>query len=627
LLRSAFSRASKESSHAHRVAVRSNGPKEEEAMKISRRNILMAGGSTAMIAMASPWSWAQSPEAATSPDLIVHNAKVTTLQSSRPEAAAFAVRGERIVAVGGEADIMRLRTDNTRMIDAGGRRVIPGLNDSHFHLVRGGRDYNLELRWDGVESLQRGLQMIREQAKRTPAGHWVRVVGGWSPYQFREKRMPTVAELNDAAPDTPVYVLFAYSAGLLNRAGLAALGLTSDSKAPEGGSFEFVDGGAILRKAAAVYWPIGKLPTLSVEDQVNSTQHFFRELNRFGLTSAIDAGGTNLPYPDDYQALANLATRPGFPIRMSNLLFAQRPGTEREFYEKLSAEEKRNVNQAASRLNGYVFDGAGEVLVWTSADFEDFMAPRPELKPEMERELAEVTRFVARKQWPIRQHATYDQSVSRILDVFEPIFKETGYRARWGIDHAETISSRNIARIKAMGGGIAIQDRMAYAGEFFAERYGAEAAAHAPPIRQMLDAGLNVGAGTDGTRVASYNPWISLYWMVTGRTVGGTQLASPENRLTREEALRLYTVGSAWFSGEEEMKGSIAPGRFADFAILSADYLTVPEEEIRRIESVLTVTGGDVVYSAGPFTIFAPEPLPPVSPAWSPVAAFGGYQR
>jgi predicted amidohydrolase YtcJ len=168
---------------------------------------------------------------------------------------------------------------------------------------------------------------------------------------------------------------------------------------------------------------------------------------------------------------------------------------------------------------------------------------------------------------------------------------------------------------------------MAFAGEFFVERYGAEAAAHAPPIRQMLDAGLIVGAGTDATRVASYNPWISLYWMVTGRTVGGMQLASPENRLSREEALRLYTVGSAWFSSEEEMKGRIAPGQFADFAILSADYLTVPEEQIRRIESVLTVTGGDVVYSADPFTAFAPEPLPPVSPAWSPVAAFGGYQR
>ena len=598
-------------------------------MKISRRNLLAAGGSTAVIAMVglARSSWAQSLVSGASPDLIVHNAKVTTLQDGRPEAQAFAVLGEKIVAVGGKAEIMALRVGNTRVIDAGGRRVIPGLNDSHFHLVRAGRDYNLELRWDGVESLQRGLQMIRKQAMRTPKGQWVRVLGGWSPYQFRERRMPTVAELNDAAPDIPVYVLFAYSEGLLNRAGAAALGLTRDSQPPAGGSYEFVDGGAILRKAAAVYSPIGRLPALSAEDQVNSTQHFFRELNRFGLTSVLDAGGTNLPYPDDYQALAKLAARPSFPIRVSNLLFAQRPGTEREFYEKLSVEEKRNVNRAVSRLNGYVFDGAGEVLVWSSTDFEDFMAPRPDLKPQMERDLAEVTRLVAKKQWPIRQHATYDQSISRILDVFEPIFKETGYRARWGIDHAETISPHNIARIRAMGGGIAIQNRIAFAGEFFVERYGAEAAKHAPPIRQMLNAGLTVGAGTDATRVASYNPWISLYWMVTGKTVGGMQLASPENRLSREEALRLYTVGSAWFSGEENVKGRIAPGQFADFSMLSADYLKVPEEEIRRIESVLTVTGGDVVYSAAPFTMFAPEPLPPVSPAWSPVAAFGGYQR
>jgi predicted amidohydrolase YtcJ len=600
-------------------------------MKLSRRKALAAASSTAMLAVTGSLSFlrtqSQAQQADAPPDLIVHNAKVTTLQSDRPEVQAFAVRGEKVTAFGEDAEIMRLRTSNTRLVDAGGRRVIPGLNDSHFHLVRGGRDYNLELRWDGVESLQRGLQMIAEQALRTPSGQWVRVVGGWSPYQFKEKRMPTVAELNAAAPETPVYVLFAYSEGLLNKAGVAALGWRADTKPPEGGSYEFVDGGAILRKPAAAYTPIGKLPPLSAEDQVNSTQHFFRELNRFGLTSALDAGATNLPYPDDYQALAKLAARPAFPIRVSNLLFAQRPGIEREFYEKLSVEEKPNVNRAASRLNGYVFEGAGEVLVWSSTDFEDFMAARPELNPQMERELTEVTRLVAQKQWPIRQHATYDESISRILDVFDRIFRETGYRARWGIDHAETVTPRNIARIKAMGGAIAIQDRMAFAGEYFVERYGAEAAAHAPPIRQMLDAGLTVGAGTDATRVASYNPWISLYWMVTGRTVGGMQLASPENRLSREEALRLYTIGSAWFSGEDDVKGRIAPGQLADFAILSADYMTVPEEQIRRIESVLTVSGGDVVYSAGAFTMFAPEPLPPVRPAWSPVAAFGGYQR
>jgi predicted amidohydrolase YtcJ len=255
------------------------------------------------------------------------------------------------------------------------------------------------------------------------------------------------------------------------------------------------------------------------------------------------------------------------------------------------------------------------------------MAPRPELSEKIDRELADVTRVIAERQWPIRIHATYDETITHILDVFEPVFKETGYRARWAIDHAKTITPRNVARIKAMGGGIAVQDRMAFAGEFFAERYGKEAAAIAQPLRQIIDAGIPVGAGTDATRAGGYNPWLSLAWMVTGRTVGGTQLLSQANLLTREEALRLYTVGSAWFSGEEDVKGRIAPGQYADFAVLSDDYLFVPQNQIATIESVLTVTGGDIVYAAPPFAAYAPEPLPPVTPSWSPVGVFGGYQR
>ena len=569
-----------------------------------------------------------APEAAA--DLIVRNAKVVTLSDEQPEAQAFAVRGEKFVAVGGDGEVMRLRGERTRVIDAGGRRVIPGLNDSHVHAVRGGRFYNLELRWDGVDSLERALEMIREQAARTPKGQWVRVIGAWSPHQFKERRMPTVAELNEAAPDAPVFVLFLYSQGLMNKAGVDALNLTPQSKPPEGGRYEFVEaGGAILHASpspAILYTTIAKLPQLSAEDQLNSTRHFYRELNRFGLTSAVDPGGGGHVYPADYKATDAMARQPGFPLRISNYLFAQKAGTELQDYEKWTAEERLNVNVAAMRLNGYVLEGAGENLVWSAGDYENFMSPRPELKEKMEQELAAVVRVLAKRQWPIRIHATYDESITRMLDVFEPVFRETGYKARWAIDHAETISERNLSRIKAMGGGVAVQDRMAFAGEQFAERYGKDAAAHAPPLRAMLRAGIPVGAGTDATRVSSHNPWLCLCWMVTGKTVGGMQLASAENRLSREEALRLYTVGSAWFSGEEDVKGRIAPGQLADFAILSSDYLTVPEKEIRTIESVLTVTGGDVVYATDAFPGVAPEPLPPVSPAWSPVAHFGGYQ-
>lgn len=562
-------------------------------------------------------------------DLIVYNARIVTQNDAAPGAAALAVSGEKFIAVGANDAVLRLRGPKTQVIDAGGRRVIPGLNDSHIHAVRGGRFYNLELRWDGVDSLQEGLRMIREQAQRTPQGQWVRVVGAWSPYQFREKRMPTIAELNAAAPDTPVFVLLLYSQGLLNQAGVEALQLSPQSTPPAGGRYEFVaGGGAILHAApspAILYMTVAKLPHLSRDEQVNSTQQFFRELNRFGLTSVIDPGGGGHDYPADYQASYFLARRPGFPLRISNYLFTQKRGAELQEIERWTAQEKLELNSAVARLNGHVLEGAGENLVWSAGDYENFMAPRPELAVEMEKELAAAVRVLARRQWPIRIHATYDQSIGRVLDVLELVFKETGYKARWAIDHAETISARNLARIKSMEGGVAIQNRMAFAGEIFAERYGNDVAANAPPLRALLDAGVPLGAGTDATRVSGHNPWLAIHWLVTGKTVGGTELSAARNRLSREEALRLYTVGSAWFSGDENVKGRIANGQLADFAILSADFLTVPSEQIKDIESVLTVTGGDMVYAAEPFAGMAPEP-PPVLPAWSPVALFGGYQ-
>jgi predicted amidohydrolase YtcJ len=564
-------------------------------------------------------------------DLVVVNANIVTLDAARPAASGLAVKDGKFIAVGDEDEIQKLQREAAKTIDAGGRTLIPGLNDSHLHAVRGGRFYNLELRWDGVPSLKQALGMIREQAQRTPKGQWVRVIGGWSPYQFEEKRMPTVAELNEAAPETPVFVLFLYSQALMNKAGAQALQLTPESTPPEGGRYEFVEGGGLILHATPnpmiLYTTIAKLPGLSADEQVNSTLQFYRELNRFGLTSASDTGGGGHIYPADYQASKKLASEGKLPIRISNFLFAQKPGAELQEYEKWMADEKLGPLAASERVEDYVLEGAGENLVWSAGDFENFMAPRPELQRKMEDELTAVTRLVAKQQWPLRIHATYDESITRMLDVFERVFAETGYKARWCIDHAETISAANIARVKKMGGGIAVQDRMAFAGEIFAERYGKEAAAAAPPLRELMRAGIPLGAGTDATRVSSHNPWISIYWLVTGKTVGGTQLAAPENRLTRGEALRLYTVGSAWFSGDEERMGRIAPGQLADFAILTADYLTIPDEQIKAIEAALTVTGGEVVYATEPFAQFAPPPLPPVEPGWSPVSRFGGYVR
>jgi predicted amidohydrolase YtcJ len=499
-------------------------------------------------------------------------------------------------------------------------------------VIRQGRLYNTELRWDGVDSLERGLAMIREQAKRTPKGQWIAVIGGWSPYQFRERRLPTVAELNEAAPGTPVLVLFLYSLGMLNRAGVEAMELTPATKPPLGGRFEFVDGGGALLHAEPrpiiLYQAVGRLPAMTPDEQTNSNRHWYRELNRFGLTSAIDAGGGGHAFPKDYASAGALAKQDEIPLRVSMYLFTQGAGSELQDYQKWTEEVQLHVSQANALLNGYVFEGAGENLVHSAGDYENFMAPPPELADsKMRAELGAVAKLLARKGWPIRIHATYDDTITRILDVFEEVFAAESYKGRWTIDHAEGISDRNIERVKRLGGGIAVQNRMAFAGEYYAERYGKEAAATAPPLRKLLASGVPLGAGTDLTRVSSYNPWLSLYWMVSGKTVGGTQLYPRENRLTREEALRLFTLGSAWFSGEEATKGRIANGQHADFAVLSADYLTVPEEDIRAIESVLTVLSGKVVYATAPFESLAPPPLPAVVPAWAPVAHFGGYQR
>jgi predicted amidohydrolase YtcJ len=245
----------------------------------------------------------------------------------------------------------------------------------------------------------------------------------------------------------------------------------------------------------------------------------------------------------------------------------------------------------------------------------------------MEAELHKVVRLLVEKRWPFRLHATYDESITRFLDVFEAIDREVPFSGlRWFFDHAETISERSMERVRRLGGGIAIQDRMAFQGEYFIARYGAEAAKRTPPITRMLETGIPVGAGTDATRVASYNPWVSLYWLTSGRTVGGASLYDERNRLDRLTALRLYSNGSAWFSGDEERKGRITPGQLADLAVLSADYLRVPDEEIKGIESVLTVMGGRIVHGGEEFGHLAP-PLPPASPDWSPTGVYGGSFR
>jgi predicted amidohydrolase YtcJ len=561
-------------------------------------------------------------------ELVIRNGRFATGETLMARAEAVAISGGRFSAVGRESEAMAQRGPETRVIDLGGRVALPGLNDSHIHTIRGGLNYHLELRWDGVPSLADALQRLRDQAQRTPPPQWLRVVGGWNELQFAERRLPTLKELNDAAPETPVFVLYLYGLALLNGAALRAVGYTKDTPNPPSGEIERDRNGnptgLLLAKpnAMLLYSTLAKGPKLSPDDQKNSTRHFMRELNRLGLTSVIDAGGGFQNYPDDYKVVEELHTEKRLTLRIAYNLFTQRPKQELEDFRSWTKIAKPGQGDGYYRLNG-----AGEMLVFSAADFEDFLEPRPELAASLEGELDGVIRHLVEQRWPFRLHATYDESIGRFLDVFERVNRELPFAGlRWFFDHAETISPRNLERTRALGGGIAVQDRMAFQGESFIARYGRERAAHSPPIRRMLELGIPVGAGTDATRVSSFNPWVSLHWLVTGKTVGGVSLYPETNRVTREEALRLYTSGSAWFSGEEGDKGAIAVGQYADLCVPTSDYFSVPEAEIPSLESALTVVGGEVVYGADEFSPLAP-PLPPVSPSWSPVGSYGGYAR
>ncbi|MGN6458150.1 MAG: amidohydrolase [Achromobacter mucicolens] len=561
------------------------------------------------------------------PDLILHQGRFTTLDRANPIADAVAIKDGRFTRVGAAGDILPLAGPATRIIALGGRGVLPGLIDNHLHIIRGGLNYNMELRWDGVTSLADAMAMLRRQVAITPAPQWVRVVGGFTEHQFAEKRLPTIEELNAVAPDTPVFILHLYDRALLNAAALRAVGYDKNTPAPPGGEIVRDSAGTptglLLAKpnASILYATLAKGPKLPFEYQVNSTRHFMRDLNRLGVTGAIDAGGGNQNYPEDYQVIQQLADAGQLTIRLAYNLFTQKPKQEKEDFLNWTA-----TSQYKQGTDYFRHNGAGEMLVFSAADFEDFRQPRPEMGPEMEGELEEVVRILAQNRWPWRMHATYDETISRSLDVFERVNKDVPLAGlNWFFDHAETISERSIDRIAALGGGVAVQHRMAYQGEYFVERYGPGAAEATPPVKRMLEKGVNVSAGTDATRVASYNPWVSLSWLITGKTVGGLRLTPQRNCLDRDAALRMWTENVTWFSNEQGKKGRIAVGQLADLVVPDRDFFSCPESDIADTSSLLTVVGGKVVWGAGEFAAHDEAAPPPAMPDWSPTRLFGGY--
>jgi predicted amidohydrolase YtcJ len=603
-------------------------PRQLRAAQPSRRRFL-ASAAAAPAAYAAARVLGPAPAAAQPrlADTLLVNAKVVTLNPAQPEAEAIAIAGDRILAVGPRRDLEAHRGPGTRVVDAGGRTVIPGLIDAHSHFLRGGNSYAQELRWDGVPSLADALRLLRDQAGRVGPPNWVQVVGGWTPIQFAERRFPTMEEIEAATGEVPAFVQHLYERTFINRAGRRLLNITRDTPDPPNVRIERDAGGEptgvffAVRGIAGLVALWGRLPRMTPEQQVTSTRMFMAEHSRLGITSVIDPGGAGQFYPRDYQAIASMAAEGLLTVRISYSLFAQSVGREIEDFRAWTGMVRQGEGNEFLRMLG-----GGEYLTWSAVDGPPAAEPL-ELPPVMESQLEEVLRHILAQNWPFRMHVTHDLPASRILNVLERVHREVPLtNLRWAFDHCEGISARSLERVAAMGGAVCIQNRMTLSGDAYHQRFGAAMSGDAPPIQRIRALGIRMPAGTDANRVISHNVWVGLHWLVTGKTASGAALLADRNRLSRLDALRAYTEEAAWLSREEEVKGRLAPGMFADLAVLSEDYLTVPEERIPQLHSVLTFLGGRVVHGEGAFASLAPPPVR-IAPDWMPGNHNPGFWR
>jgi len=530
---------------------------------------------------------------AQSADTVLINGKIVTVDSQSSVREAIAIRGGRIQAVGTTADIRKLAGPSTRSIDLQGRTVIPGLIDSHLHAIRAALSFSTEVNWIGARSLPEALSRIHDAARTMKPDSWLIVAGGWNVDQFQERRRPTQAELVAAAPDNPVYVQLGYGWAILTPAGLRALNITSDADLPSGGKLEKDAAdkltGGITGGQNAIIALFDRLPKPTFDQQVDGTKKFFRELNRLGLTGVVDPGGNNL-LPSDYQALFQVWRQGQMTLRVAYSLCGNNAGAEFEEFKNLTQLLPMGFGDGMLKFNGL-----GERI---TAAMNNNNRPSATDKEKY----AQIAKWAAERGMSLTMHWANDASVNQLLDIFESVNKEVPVKdLRWSIAHLNDASEQSLKRMKALGVGWTVQDAMYFGGDQFRQTSGVDAARRAPPVVTGAKLGVAMGAGTDAHRVASYNPFTALQWFLDGKTVAGVAIRGPEETPSRIEALRLYTLGSAWFSFDETQRGSLETGKLADLAVLSKDYMTVPVDQVGGIESLLTMVGGKIVYAAGPY--------------------------
>ncbi len=529
---------------------------------------------------------------AQSADTVLFNGKILTVDKDFSVQQAIAIGNGRIVATGSSATMKKLAGDRAKLIDLGGRTMIPGLTDGHIHGIRAALTFGTEVNWIGVPTLKEALEKIRAAAKTQKPGSWIVVAGGWTEEQFAEKRRPTPSDIAALAPDNPVYIQHLYDWLLLSPKAMEALNIRDDADVAPGGKLAR-DGdrptGVIDANGNALGKIFDKLPKPTMAQQIDGSKKFFSEMNSLGITGIVDGGGVSV-YPATYQAVFKLWHDKELTVRVAYHLCSPKPGSE--------LADLQNLTQLLPPGFGdpmLHFNGPGEILIW--ADWTD-----GDITPDGKAKMAELLRWAASKGYTIQLHWNPDRTVHDLLDVIEDINKDYPVRdLRWAVLHLYNVGEDNLKRMKSLGLVWGVQDGLYFGGERLQKEVGVEQAKLMPRIATAMKLGLTVAGGTDAHRVSSYNPFVSLQWYLDGTTIGGTQTRGREEAPSRRQALEMYTRNSAFMANDDDKRGTLEPGKFADLAVLSADYLTAPVKEIGKIRSVLTMVGGKVVYSAAPF--------------------------
>jgi predicted amidohydrolase YtcJ len=507
-------------------------------------------------------------------DWVLTNGAILTMDAADRTVSTVRIRDKRIITVGEAVD---RKESCVRIVDLGGRTVIPGLIDGHTHFVRTAQAPGPVV--EGLEaatSIRELQSAFAAAAKKAEPGEWVTAIGGWTPKQFAERRMPTRAELSAAVPDHPVYVQVGYSTrGVVNDAGrkaLEAAGIATSEAgdvAPDGAGLTFV-----LRSA-------------SIERMKRRFPDYMNYAISLGLTTVVDHACC-----DWLGAHLTVADRPNLAVAEYFWRAGKLPLRLRIQYDHRDTRDQNDVHSATARIANAT-QGLGDDMYKAVRFGEQVIQGGA-----TDEEVYTVYQRIADAGWALSQHTIRHEEIERYIKILERVAAKTPLRdLRWTLEHVFEITPDQIERLKAIGVGVRVQDHDYIRNDYSSWKAG-------PPFKTLLASGIKMGAGTDSDVVGALNPWLSIYFMTTGKDAGG-DLLLPGEQIGRKDALRLYTAASAWFNFEEKELGSIESGKLADLVVLDKPFLTISDEELKRMKPLLTMVGGRVVFARAPFEALA----------------------